>query len=246
MMRKVPIACLSVFCGLTLLNAVAAGAAPYAPPAMQVVNGARLQTISDAWIRRLVKDPRHQALLAYPVMEQRVLSGHTELRESASPVLSPEYVSLPVEIRVDGMLMRTVYIGYRIVTFVKKPVLTLAKHRGDLLSASDFRDEMRADDGRPPVDATMLAGRICNVDFAAGSVVQPEETSVDQIVKAGSPVILIVHDGGVALAADVIARTSGGFGETVTVYDEPARKMLSGLVTAPSRVELTLPEVSDL
>ena len=63
--------------------------------------------------------------------------------------------------------------------------------------------------------------------------------------EAGSPVVLIVHDGSVALAADVIARTSGGLGETVTVYDEGARKMLSGLVTAPSRVELTLPEVSN-
>lgn len=242
---KVSFASASMLYGLTLLNAVGVGAAPYAPPTMQVVNGARLQTISDAWIRRLVKDSRHQALLAYPVAEQRVLSGRTELRESAPPVVSPEYASLPVEIRVEGTLVRTVYIGYRIVTLVKTPVLTLAKHRGEVLSAGDFHDEMRADDGRSPIDPTMLAGRICNADFAAGAVVHPEQTSVDQIVKAGSPVVLIVHDGGVALAADVVARTSGGFGEMVTVYDEPSRKMLSGLVTAPARVELTLPEISD-
>jgi flagella basal body P-ring formation protein FlgA len=231
--------------GLALLNSVGVDAAPYAPPAMQVVNGARLQTISDAWIRRIVKDARHQALLAYPVAEQRVLSGRTELRASASPVISPEYASLPVEIRVDGTLVRTVYVGYRIVTLVTMPVLTHAKHRGDMLSANDFHDEMRAADGRSPVDVSMLSGHICNADLAAGSVVRPEQTSVDQIVKAGSPVVLIVHDGGVALAADVIARTSGGFGEVVTVYDEPSRKVLSGLVTAPSRVELTLPEVSE-
>jgi flagella basal body P-ring formation protein FlgA len=244
MIMKARLAFTALILGLSTRAAALAAVVPYSPPAMQVVSGARLQSLSDTWARGLVKDASHSAILASIVSDQRIVSGRTELRVGATPSISSDYASLPIEIRVDGALARTVYVGYRIVTLVKTPVLNVAKHRGETLETSDFRNEMRPSDGRLPVDAAALAGRIINVDYPAGTVVYPEVTSIDQIVKAGSPVVLIVHDGSVALAADVIARTSGGLGETVTVYDEGARKMLSGLVTAPSRVELTLPEVS--
>jgi flagella basal body P-ring formation protein FlgA len=245
MITKVRTALAALVFSLSAHAAAYAAAVPYSPPTMQVVSGARLQSFSDVWAHGLVKDASHSAILAYPVSDQRVVSGRTEFRASTTPMISPDYASLPVEIRVDGTLVRTVYIGYRIVTMVKMPVLGIAKRRGDVLAASDFRNEMRPADGRQPVNVAALVGRILNADYPAGAVVYPEVTSVDQIVKAGSPVVLIVHDGSVALAADVIARTGGGLGEMVTVYDEGARKMLSGLVTAPSRVELTLPEVSN-
>jgi len=60
-------------------------------------------------------------------------------------------------------------------------------------------------------------------------------------VKAGSGAIFVVHDGPVALTADVIARTGGGLGESVTVYNAQTNRILSGTVTGPDRVELVLP-----
>ena len=51
-----------------------------------------------------------------------------------------------------------------------------------------------------------------------------------------------MRDGPVSLTADVIARTGGGLGESVTVYNEQTNRILSGTVTGPNRVELTLPE----
>ena len=72
-------------------------------------------------------------------------------------------------------------------------------------------------------------------------VVVTQRTSVNELVKAGSGAILIVRDGPVALTADVIARTGGGLGESVTVYNAQTRKLLSGTVIGPDRVELVLP-----
>ena len=48
--------------------------------------------------------------------------------------------------------------------------------------------------------------------------------AVNELVKAGSGAILIVHDGRCALTADVIARTGGGLGESVTVYNSQTKQ----------------------
>ena len=68
-----------------------------------------------------------------------------------------------------------------------------------------------------------------------------EETTANQVVLAGQPAILIVHDGGVALAADVVARTAGAIGDVVTVVNPQTNRALAGIVTGPARVEITLP-----
>ncbi len=225
--------------------ASAAVPAPYVAPVLQVVSAARLQAISDTWAKKLVKDRFHQVILAYPIGDQSVNAGHIDIGISKYVNISSGYASVPLEIRLDGTLVRTVYCGYRIVTLLSQPVLNSNKHRGDILSSGDFHMANVPDDGRPAVEVANLVGRVLNSDQHLGAVVRPEETTMNLIVKAGSPVVLVVHDGGVALSADVVARTSGGLGENVTVYDENARRMLSGIVTAPSRVELILPEVTN-
>jgi flagella basal body P-ring formation protein FlgA len=70
-----------------------------------------------------------------------------------------------------------------------------------------------------------------------------EQTSPDDVVKAGQPAILVVHDGGVALAADVVARTGGAVGDIVTVFNPTTQKALAAVVTGPSRVEIELPRI---
>jgi flagella basal body P-ring formation protein FlgA len=47
------------------------------------------------------------------------------------------------------------------------------------------------------------------------------------------------------LTADVVARTGGGLGDSVTVYNAETNKLLSGTVTGPDRVELVLPGGDD-
>jgi len=46
----------------------------------------------------------------------------------------------------------------------------------------------------------------------------------------------------VALTADVVARTGGAFGDTVTVFNPQTQKAIAAVVTGPNRVELTLPD----
>ena len=65
-------------------------------------------------------------------------------------------------------------------------------------------------------------------------------TKLISLVKAGNTVTLIVDNDGVRVAADVVARTSGGLGDEVSVYNPQTNKTLSGTVVGPDRVELNL------
>src|SRR6202035_2219804 len=95
--------------------------------------------------------------------------------------------------------------------------------------------------GRPAVDLNSLVGRKIRMATPRGAAIFVEQNSVNELVKAGSGAILVVRDGPVVLTADVIARTGGGLGESVTVYSAQTKKLLSGTVTGPDRVELVLP-----
>ena len=57
----------------------------------------------------------------------------------------------------------------------------------------------------------------------------------------GQAAILLVRDGPVALTVDVVARTGGAVGDTVTVFNPQTQKAIAAVVTGPNRVELTLP-----
>jgi len=87
----------------------------------------------------------------------------------------------------------------------------------------------------------VLVGRRLNVATAAGAALYVEQTMPNAVVKAGQAAILVIHDGIVALVADVIARTGGAIGDTVTVVNPQTQKAIAAIVTAPNRVELTLP-----
>jgi flagella basal body P-ring formation protein FlgA len=86
----------------------------------------------------------------------------------------------------------------------------------------------------------VLVGRRVTSAVRAGTAVTIEGTQVNQIVKAGNTVTLIVDNDGVRVAADVVARTSGGLGDEVSVYNPQTNKTLSGTVVGPDRVELNL------
>jgi len=81
------------------------------------------------------------------------------------------------------------------------------------------------------------------MNMGDGFTTGPAEAAyvVNELVKPGSSIVFIVHDGPVALSADVIARTGGGMGDIVSVYNPQTRTALSGVVTGPNTVEYTLP-----
>jgi flagella basal body P-ring formation protein FlgA len=200
-----------------------AGAARAA--AMQVLSGARFES------------------LAAPISKGVHLDGDAALVQSyriPDQVVTQSYVNVPVEIDLDGRFLRQIFVGYRVERYVQTAVATHDLLPGAVLAASDLKMTRMVFTGQRTNGTGALVGRRVISAVRAGAPVTIEGTQVDQIVKAGNTVTLIVDNDGVRVAADVVARSSGGLGDHVSVYNPMTNKTLTGTVVGPDRVELNL------
>ena len=244
--RTLAIAAVTVVCALRAqLGVPAAAGTPLGVPAqagaLQVVAGARVAAIADPIAHRLVAEPDRSLAPAFAIADQQLPPGDVALAASGTPFVSATYVGVPVAIRVDGKLARTVMAGYRVTTYVRTAVAARDLAPGTLLCADDVTLGRVAANGRPAVGTDVLVGRKLRAATAKGTSLYAEQTVANDVVKPGQPAILVVHDGSVALAADVVARTGGALGDLVTVFNPQTQKALAGIVTGPNRVEITLP-----
>jgi flagella basal body P-ring formation protein FlgA len=210
------------------------------PSNTQRVAAARMTSLADRTVAGLVNDPDRSVVAAFPLVDQVVPAGALAIAVE-SPQVHPTYIAVPMEITVDGRIVRSVIAGYRVQQYVHSAVAAHDLAPGTVLAAGDVTMQRVLWNGRPPVDAGALVGRRMRAAAPRGSEISVEQTAIVDLVKSGAGVILVIHDGPVALTADVVARTDGGLGETVTVYNAKTNKILSGTVTGPDRVELDLP-----
>lgn len=209
--------------------------------ATQIVTGARVAAVADRIAHELVTGPDRSVAAAYTVADQSIPAGAVGIAPAGSPFVSATYVGVPVAIRVDGKLARTVVAGYRVTTYVHTATAARDLAPGAVLAEADLALARVASNGRPAVGVDALLGRKLNSATAKGAPLYVEQTVPDTVVKAGQAALLTVRDGPVALTVDVVARTGGALGDTVTVFNPQTQKAIAAIVTGKNRVELTLP-----
>lgn len=229
----------SLFALAALLLTLAPLGARAQSPLHLTVSGERIEQIASREIAGLAHDADHQ-YVAVSVVPDQVVTGDRVALHAQSPIGTSSFVNVPVAIDVDGKLDRTVYVGYRMQQYVETAVAAHDIVPGTVLSAGDLAMARVPFTGRPGNGIDALVGRKVTGSLLKGQPVRIEATAVNQIVKAGSTVVLVVRDFGVQVTADVIARTSGGLGDEVSVYNPSTNKALSGTVTAPNTVELDI------
>ncbi len=229
-----------VVCTATAAAWAAPSTVALAPVVVQTVSGTELAAITDKLAFGLVHDADRTVVPAFRVQDQTVPLGLVKITP-LTPMVYPTYVAVPLQIAVNGRVAKTITAGYRVQQYIHTAVAAKDLAPGELLTADDLTVARVPANGRPSVDVGVLVGRKLRAATSRGAQIFVEQTGINQIVKAGSGAILVVHDGPVALTADVIARTGGGLGESVTVYNAQTNKVLNGTVTGPDRVELTLP-----
>jgi flagella basal body P-ring formation protein FlgA len=207
----------------------------------QVISGARIAGVADKIAHGLVSGPDRTIAPAYTVADQNLPAGDVQLAAAGSPFVTSTYLGVPVAIRIDGKLSRTVVAGYRVTSYVHTAVAARDLAPGAVLTGSDLALARVASNGRPAVGTDVLVGRKLNSATLKGAPLYVEQTVPDTVVKAGQAAILLVRDGPVALTVDVVARTGGAVGDTVTVFNPQTQKAIAAVVTGPNRVELTLP-----
>jgi flagella basal body P-ring formation protein FlgA len=213
-------------------------------PPVQIVPAASIAAVADRAARSAVSDPQRALAAAFAVSDQQLPTGDLGIAAGAAQV-NATYVSIPIALSIDGHVVRTIYAGYRITSFVRTTIAAHDIAPDAVLRAADMTQATVPFTGRPALEPTTFIGRKARATIARGTVLTPELTLVNEIVRAGMPAVLIVHDGPISLAADVVARTSGGLGDSVTIFNPQTQKALSGIVTGPNTVELTLPGATE-
>jgi flagella basal body P-ring formation protein FlgA len=208
----------------------------------QVVAGARIVSLADRIAHGLSEGADRSLNPAFSVADQRVPSGEVAVVPGGAPYVNPTYVGVPVAIVVDGSVVRTVVVGYHVITYVETAVATHDLVPGTILGPDDVALARVPATGRPSVGRDTLFGRRMNLAISKGLPLFMEETSPQTLVRPGQAAILVIHDGPVSLMADVVARTGGAIGDTVTVVNPQTQRAVAGIVTGPGRVELTLGE----
>lgn len=225
---------------VTVLAAFACVPAPArAQASTQRIAGKRIEALVKPVAAKIPLSGDATLIAAFPIPDQTVPAGTIALH--ALPAMTtPSYVNVPVEIDLNGTYLRTVFAGYRVQQWVRTAVAAHDLIAGTVLAANDIAIARVPYSGQRTNGAQALIGRKIESSFRAGMPLAAEQTMTNQIVKPGSPVVLIVHDGGVSVVADVVARTGGGLGDEISVYNPQTNKTLSGTVIGPDRVELNL------
>jgi flagella basal body P-ring formation protein FlgA len=237
--RKLALSIAIPACALGAQLGVCAAASADTPT--QIVRGARVEAVADRVAHDLVTGPDRSVAAAYQVADQQLPAGDVRIEAAGAPFVSASYVGVPVAISVGGKLARTVVAGFRVTSYVRTAVAAHDLAPGTVLAAEDLAVARVPCNGRPAVEIGVLVGRRLNVAAASGATLYVEQTMPNAVVKAGQAAILVIHDGIVALMADVVARTGGAIGDTVTVVNPQTQKAIAAVVTAPNRVDLTLP-----
>lgn len=205
----------------------------------QTVKGSSFEALATPISKAVRLTGDAQLVEAYPVADQIVPAGRIDLI-AQSAIVNPTFVNVPIQVNLDGRFLRQIFVGYRVQRYVQTAIATHDLVPGALLSASDIKMARIVYTGQRTNGTEVLVGRRIIAALRAGAPVTIESTRVDQIVKAGNTVSLIVNNNGVRIATDVVARTSGGLGDEVSVYNPQTSKVLTGTVIGPDRVELNL------
>ncbi len=214
-------------------------AAACAGPTVQHISGKRFEALAKPALAGLSFHGDVSLIPAFPIPDQTVPAGSLMLVRG-SALVNPSYVNVPIEIDVNGHFVREVFVGYRVQKYVYTAVAAHDLVPGTVLSSSDVKMARVPFDGQRINGTRALIGRRVLSATRAGQAIPIESTQVNQIVKAGSTIVMIVQDGGVSVVADVVARSSGGLGDEISVYNPQTQKTLSGTVVGPDRVELDL------
>lgn len=207
---------------------------------VQRISGVRIAELATRELAETVPhDADHDFVAASMVPDQIVADGRIELH-AGTPIGTTSFVNVPVRIDLDGRLDRTILVGYRMQQYIETAVAARDLVPGTVLSSDDVTIGRVPYAGRPGNGVDALVGRKINEAFTRGQAVTIADTAENQIVRAGSTVVFIVRDSGVQVSADVIARTGGGLGDQVFVYNQLTHKALSGTVTGPGTVELDI------
>ena len=146
-----------------------------------------------------------------------------------------------VSVYVDGVLQRKTSIYYRVTVYDRVLVAMTDIRQEAEITAANARIEERAVDTVPAVtltDFVKVAGRVAGRYIRKDTVITPQMLAMPMVMRAGSPVTLVLDANGIAIRAAGVAMEAGRIGYTIRVRNETSGKILRGKVIDAETVQI--------
>lgn len=157
--------------------------------------------------------------------------------------LSVGRLTVPVRVRIDGALYRTVWTTWQIEATRSLPVLVRDLPAGAPIGPDSVRFEERRLDaplGGTPIDAAMLIGTVAARPLGAGAVLLERDVRRALLVRQNEQVQLEVQRGPILARVGAVARQSGHHGATVRVMVPSTGREVTARVIGENLVQVIL------
>jgi flagellar basal body P-ring formation protein FlgA len=151
--------------------------------------------------------------------------------------------SIPVQIRIDGAVYRTVWTRWTVELWERRRVLSRDIAVGEVLSEADF-ELARVPVGTGPeqhaLDPVAFGYASARRVLLKGDVVTDRDVQRKIVIRRGSQVDLTIRRGAVLVRAVATAGRDGRVGDRIPVKVEKTGKLLQVIVIGPETVSLRI------
>ncbi len=173
-------------------------------------------------------------------------------RTAEPPVLFPKIndeaiksgvVNVPVEVHVEGVLYRTVWMSFASEIYRTVPVLARGVRAGEALTSKHFEQARIAWQPGPDtkgLDPSQLTGAVAARNLQVGQVLTGRDVHRPVLVEQGRMVLLSVRKGSVSARVTAIALEAGAVGDIVRVRTLGSERELEGRVLRRDLIQVDL------
>lgn len=146
-----------------------------------------------------------------------------------------------VSVYVDGVLQRKTSIYYRVTVYDRVLVAMTDIRQEAEITPANARVEERSVDTAPALtltDFAKVAGRVAGRYIRKDTVITPQMLAMPMVMRAGSPVTLVLDANGIVVRTAGVAMEAGRIGYTIRVRNETSGKILRGKVIDAETVQI--------
>lgn len=186
---------------------------------------------------------RHELRLQRAAGTMRLPAGEVTA-EVAFPRDLPYGREFPARfsVYVDGVLRRSAVHYYKLTVYDRVLVAMADISPEGQITPANTRIEERAVDTAPAVtltDFSKLEGRVAARWIRKDTVITPQLLAMPRVMRAGSPVTLILDANGIVIRAEGVAMEGGRIGYTIRVRNARSGKIMRGRIIDAETVQIS-------
>lgn len=151
--------------------------------------------------------------------------------------------SVPVDVLVDGSVVRTIWTSWQVDVWEDREVLVRDVRRGGVLSSKDVERRRVRVGGQvagASADKAALRGATARRDMRAGEIVRMADIDREIVIRRGDLVHVEVTKGAITARGAAVAQEDGRVGDTIRVLMSSTRAEVIAVAAGKERVEIRM------